>query len=121
MPDNPNKDIRETLTVRLPPSILEQFKREARRRGVSQSHFVELLMTGDFGPAEANIDDRVLDAAAAACIAALDLVKKQDGAAAASIAALDLVKKQDGDAAAIRSSIAKLEDFLVLLANRNFS
>ena len=104
MPDNPNKDIRETLTVRLPPSILEQFKREARRRGVSQSHFVELLMTGDFGPAEANIDDRVLDAAAAACIAALDLVKKQDGAAAA-----------------IRSSIAKLEDFLVLLANRHFS
>lgn len=102
MPKDTQKDTRAALTVRLPRSTLDRFKREVERRGVSQSSLIELLMAGAFGAGQATVDERVINAAATACIAALDLVVMQKR-----------------DAAAVAKTAAKLEDFLEVFAQRS--
>ena len=123
MPDDPKKNTRTALTVRLPQSSLDRFKREVDRRGISQSGLVELLIADAFKSRESKIDERVLGAAGTACIAALDLVKMQNSDAAAKAKAiaepLDLLAMKNREAAARAKAIAKLEDFLEVLAGRS--
>jgi len=123
LPEDPKKNTRAALTVRLPRSILDRFKQEVDRRGVSQSGLIEMLIAGAFRSRESRIDERVLGAAGTACIAALDLVKMQNSDAAARAKAiaepLDLLAMKNREASARAKAIAKLEDFLEVLAGRS--
>lgn len=123
MPNDPKKNTRAALTVRLPRSSLDRFKREVDHRGISQSGLVEMLIAGAFESNEFRIDERVLGAAGTACIAALDLVNLQNSNAAGRAKAValtpELLAIQEKDAAALAKAIAKLEDFLEVLAGRS--
>ncbi len=102
-PEEKEAKKRKAFFVRLPPAVLDQLKRETERRGVSQSGMVELMIAqASSGAAIETADVKVLEAAAAACIAALDLVKNR--------------VLGTTDKTAILRAAARLEDFLELLA-----
>lgn len=101
--NRPASEKRKALTVRLPPAILDRLKEEAAHRRISQAALIEMLIADQKEDiARVGIDAQTADAAAAACIDALDLLIR-----------FEMAPKE------MASAASKLEDFLDLLSTPN--